>query len=180
MRIKVRGNLGNARISIQVDVGFGDVITPEPLWVEYPTILDNDKPRIQAYTLESAIAEKYQAMVSLDLVNSRMKDFYDIYFLSKKHSFDGPKIKKAIQETFDRRETELPTEVPIALTEAFFESDTKVKQWDAFIRKISDDRISKDPLKIVNRLKEFLWPVTEALKKGKGFKLAWREKEGWT
>ena len=69
VRITVRGNLGNARITIQVDVGFGDVITPRPLWVEYPTILDNNAPRIQGYTLESAIAEKYQAMVNLDLAN---------------------------------------------------------------------------------------------------------------
>ncbi len=80
--------MGNARITIQIDIGFGDVITPEPLYVEYPTIFDNKKPKIQAYTLESAIAEKYQAMVDLDLANSRMKDFYDIYFLSENHLFE--------------------------------------------------------------------------------------------
>src|SRR5699024_4329512 len=70
VRLKVRGHLGNARITIQIDVGFGDVITPSPLWVQYPTILDNDTPKLQAYTLESAIAEKYQAMVDLDMANS--------------------------------------------------------------------------------------------------------------
>lgn len=179
VRLKICGNLGNARITIQIDVGFGDVITPEPLWVEYPSILDNNKPKIQAYTLESAIAEKYQAMVSLDMANSRMKDFYDIYFLSELHSFNGNKIQKAIEATFDRRGTELPIEIPIALTEAFFENDAKVKQWNAFIRKVSDDQVPKDPLKIVNRVKEFLWPITESIQQEEDFALNWKEKEGW-
>lgn len=156
VRIKVRGNLGNARITIQIDIGFGDVITAEPLWVEYPTILDNDKPKVQAYTLESAIVEKYQAMVSLNLANSRMKDFYDIYFLSENHSFEGPKLQKTIEETFNRRETDIPTQIPIALTSAFFDEETKVSQWKAFLGKIADNQVPEDPLKMVNRLFDYL------------------------
>lgn len=179
VRIKVRGNLGNARITIQIDIGFGDIITPEPLWVEYPTILDNDKPKIQAYTLESAIAEKYQAMVSLDLANSRMKDFYDIYFLSDNHSFKGAKLQKAIEETFNRRETDIPVKVPIALTPAFFEDDAKVNQWKAFLEKISDDQVPEDPPKVVNRLKKFLWPITEALAQDKLLNKSWTEEKQW-
>jgi len=179
VRIKVRGNLGNARITIQIDIGFGDVITPEPLWVEYPTILDNNKPRIQAYTLESAIAEKYQAMVSLDLANSRMKDFYDVYFLSEKHSFEGPKLQRAIQETFSRRETGIPAQIPIALKPAFFEEETKVSQWNAFVGKIADDQVPRDPLKVVKRIKEFLWPVTIAIINGQFLKRTWMNFKKW-
>lgn len=179
VRIKVRENLGNARLNIQIDIGFGDVITPGPLWVEYPTILDNDQPKIQAYTLESAIAEKYQAMVDLDLANSRMKDLYDIYFLSENHSFEGEKLQKAIEETFERRETEIPTEVPIALTEAFFEDKTKVSQWDAFLGKISDDQVPKNSLKVVKRLEAFLWPATEASNQNKLFDSNWSQGKRW-
>lgn len=179
VRVKVRGNLGTARITIQIDIGFGDIITPEPLWIEYPTILDNDKPRIQSYTLESAIAEKYQAIVSLDLANSRMKDFYDIYFLSENHSFEGPKLQRAIEETFNRRETDIPTQIPIALTPTFFEDDTKVSQWNAFLDRISDDQVPKAPLKVVNRLKEFLWPITKSINETSSSGLFWKKNKGW-
>jgi len=79
VRIKFLGKLGNARIPMQIDIGFGDVVSPSPLWIEYPVLLDGDSPNLLAYTLESAIAEKYQAMVHLDMANSRMKDFYDIW-----------------------------------------------------------------------------------------------------
>jgi len=180
VRINVRGNLGNAQITIQIDVGFGDVITPGPLWVEYPTILDNNNLRIQGYTLESAIAEKYQAMIDLDMANSRMKDFYDIYFLSEHHSFKGEKLQKAIEETFDRRDTDIPAELPAALTKAFFEEDAKVKQWNAFIRKISDNQVPSDPITVAQRMKEFLWPITEAIQNQQAFALDWKEKGGWT
>ncbi|WP_138431927.1 nucleotidyl transferase AbiEii/AbiGii toxin family protein [Fodinibius saliphilus] len=179
VRIKVRGNLGNARITIQIDIGFGDVITPEPLWVEYPTMLDNNKPKIQAYTLESAIAEKYQAMVSFDLANSRMKDFYDIYFLSENHSFEGNELQKAIKETFERRETDIPIRIPTALSGDFFEDEAKVKQWNAFLSKISDNQVPKDHLKVADRLKVFLWPVSEALANSEHFDKYWEAGADW-
>jgi len=179
IRVKVRGNLGNARLTIQIDLGFGDVITPEPLWIEYPTILDEDNPRIRAYTLESSIAEKYQAMVNLDMANSRMKDFYDIYFLSERRSFEGTDIQRAIKETFDRRGTDIPTELPTALTENFYEDDTKEKQWIAFIGKISDDQLPKELRPVVNRIKTFLWPVTVSIQDQSDFTQNWKPAEGW-
>ncbi|WP_441001475.1 nucleotidyl transferase AbiEii/AbiGii toxin family protein [Fodinibius sp. SL11] len=180
IRVKVRGNLGNARITIQIDLGFGDVITPEPLWIEYPSILDEDTPKIRAYTLESSIAEKYQAMVNLDIANSRMKDFYDIYFLSEKRLFEGPVMQRAIKETFSRRETDIPTELPTALTEAFYEDETKKKQWKAFIGKISDDQLPKELSSIVGRVKAFLWPVTISIQDQSDFTQSWKPAEGWS
>ncbi|MDX1638885.1 MAG: nucleotidyl transferase AbiEii/AbiGii toxin family protein [Balneolaceae bacterium] len=179
IRVKVRGNLGNARITIQIDLGFGDVITPEPLWIEYPTILDEDTPRIRAYTLESSIAEKYQDMVNLDMANSRMKDFYDIYFLSEKRSFEGPDMQRAINETFSRRDTDIAKELPTAFTATFFEDDTKNKQWIAFIGKISDDQLPKELSSVVNRVKAFLWPVTRSILDQSDFTQTWEAAEGW-
>jgi len=180
IRVNVRGNLGNARITIQIDLGFGDVITPEPLWIEYPTILDEDTPRIRAYTLESSIAEKYQAMVNLDMANSRMKDFYDICFLSEKRSFEGPDMQRAIKETFRRRETKIPTELPTALSDAFYEDEIKKKQWKAFIGKISDDQLPIELSSVVGRVKAFLWPVTISIQDQSDFTQNWKPAEGWS
>lgn len=180
VRVKVRGNLGNARITIQIDIGFGDTITPGPLWVEYPAIFDEDRPRIQAYTLESSIAEKYQAMVSLDMANGRMKDFYDIYFLSEHQSFEGERLQKAIKATFERRETDIPAEIPTALTQRFYENEDKVRMWKAFIDKISDEQMPKELEKVVKRLRKFLWPVTEAINKGSEITQTWTKQAEWS
>lgn len=179
IRVKVRGNLGNARITIQIDLGFGDVITPEPLWIEYPSILDEDSPRIRAYTLESSIAEKFQAMVNLDMANSRMKDFYDIYFLSEHQSFDGIKLKRAIEETFERRETDIPQDTPTALTQRFYEDEDKIMMWKAFTDKISDEQMPKELGEVVERIFEFLWPVTEAISNSSDFIQKWTQQSKW-
>lgn len=165
IRISVRGKLGNARIHLQIDMGFGDVVTPEPLWVEYPTLIDGERPRIKAYTLESAIAEKYQAMVDMGLINSRMKDYYDIYYLAENRSFNGSQLQEAIKQTFKRRKAEIPQEIPTALAKSFYEDETKVKQWKAFIAKVSDDEVPSNLEEVVSRIVDFLWPVTEALHK---------------
>jgi len=162
-----------------VDIGFGDVITPEPLWVEYPTILDNDHPRIRAYTLESAIAEKYQAMVDLDMANSRIKDFYDIFFLSEKDSFEGSKLQTAIEQKFNRRETPLPNELPAALSGSFAKDDTKIKQWKAFRDKVSDEEVPDNLYDIIKGVKGFLWPVSYALANNENFHQHWEVGVGW-
>lgn len=144
VRLRVRGTLGSSRIHIQIDIGFGDAIVPGPLWVEYPVLLEGEAPKVKAYTLESAIAEKFQAMVALDLANSRMKDFYDIYFLIRNRSFEGIQIQKAIEATFKRRKTALPAEIPTALTEIFYSDAEKVRQWRAFRRNIDKYQTPED------------------------------------
>jgi predicted nucleotidyltransferase component of viral defense system len=179
VRVAIDGRLGNARIKIHVDIGFGDVITPGPLWIEYPTILDDDHPKLQAYTLESTIAEKYQAMVKLDLANSRMKDFYDIYFLTGNRSFEGRRLQKAIQNTFERRETEIPMDLPAALTDEFAKDAMKITQWNAFLNKLSSKQMPTDLAVVVERLANFLWPVTKAIKDDNDFKNRWIEGKKW-
>lgn len=107
-RVRLQAHLGQARISLQVDIGFGDVITPAAPEVEYPSLLDFPAPRLRVYPKETVIAEKFQAMVVLGFINSRMKDFYDVWLMSKEFSFAGRLLARAIQATFERRQTDLP------------------------------------------------------------------------
>jgi len=179
VRIKFLGKLGNARIPMQIDIGFGDVVSPSPLWVEYPVLLDGDSPELLAYTLESAIAEKYQAMVYLDMANSRMKDFYDIWYLMHNQSFEGSALQKAIELTFQRRKTALPETPPTAFTAAFYLDDGKETQWKAFKRKAGITDVSESLEKIVKAISVFLWPLNKRLISGEEFDSDWEPEKGW-
>ena len=118
---------------MQVDVGFGDAVTPAALEVDYPSLLDMPMPRLRAYPPETIVAEKLQAMVALGMLNSRMKDFFDLWAISQTFPFDGPVLGDALRATFTRRGTLLPAGTPIALTQAFADDAAKQAQWRAFI-----------------------------------------------
>ena len=135
IRVLARGLLGKIKLNLQIDVGFGDAVIPAPVEIELPQLLDLGKPVLLGYTPESAIAEKFQAMVALDMVNTRMKDFYDIWLLSTTLDVDYEVLAAAIHETFKRRHTALPSDTPAALTPAFTSDETKKRQWQAFLRK---------------------------------------------
>ncbi len=179
VRIKFLGKLGKAQIPMQIDIGFGDVVSPSPLWVEYPVLLDGDSPELLAYTLESAIAEKYQAMVYMDMANSRMKDFYDIWYLMHNQSFKGSALQKAIELTFQRRKTKLPNEPPTALTETFYSDEGKKNQWKAFKRKAGLTDVSETLEEVVKDISGFLWPINEHLNKEEEFDSIWQPQKGW-
>jgi len=115
-RIKLPARLGNARLNLQIDVGFGDAVTPEPAEIVYPALLDMPAPRVRAYPCETVIAEKLQALVAFDVAISRMKDFYDMWTLSKQFPFEGASLSAAIAATFNRRSTPIPNGAPTALT----------------------------------------------------------------
>ena len=134
-RVTLTGFLGKARIPVQVDVGFGDVVNPRAKKIRYPTILDFPAPSIRAYPRETVVAEKFQAMVILGIANSRMKDFFDMYVLARDFTFDGNTLVRAIRATFKRRNTEIPIEPPLALTDEFGRDDVKSVQWNAFVSK---------------------------------------------
>jgi len=138
VRVNVAARVGSARLELQIDVGFGDAITPGTSEVEYPTLLSMQAPRLDVYPKETVVAEKLQAMVFLGIANSRMKDFFDVWFLAKHFEFEGPTLARAIQATFERRKTDLPKAPPLALTRTFAEDDAKMKQWKAFISKTGD------------------------------------------
>ena len=129
VRIRCAGRLGNARVALQIDVGFGDVVTPGAQRIEYPTLLDFDAPRLLGYTPETAIAEKLEAMVVLDMANTRMKDFLDIWTLARGRAFSGELLAQAIDATFRRRRTALPAATPVALTAPFHSASAKQAQW---------------------------------------------------
>ncbi len=153
VRVKFLALLDNARIPVQVDVGFGDAVTPGLL--DYPTLLSMPTPRIQAYPVETVVAEKTEAVVHLGMLNSRMKDFYDIWFLARTFSFDLRILSAALQATFDRRKTPL---VPDGLQTLLVElsgDGAKRTQWRAFLRKGS--LAAPDDFSIVNdAIREFL------------------------
>jgi hypothetical protein len=124
-----------ARVHLQVDVGFGDAITPSATLVDFPALLDFPAPRLRAYPRETVVAEKLEAMVLLGMANSRMKDFYDIAVLASDFDFEGELLARAITATFERRGTPLPVKIPLALTDAFAQDATKQSQWSGFARK---------------------------------------------
>jgi nucleotidyltransferase AbiEii toxin of type IV toxin-antitoxin system len=155
IRIRFRGALDSARINMQVDIGFGDVVYPEPEESELPTMFDSPAPRLLCYSRESSIAEKFEAMVKLGVLNSRMKDFYDIWLLSRQFDFDGAKLAEAIRLTFERRGTALPTEIE-AFTKPFI--DAKQTQWTTFWKRLQQKKGSSLPLTLVNTILNFLYP----------------------
>jgi len=182
-RLSVMAYLGTARIPIQIDVGFGDVVVPRPSSVDYPTILDFDQPRLQAYTFESAIAEKYQAMVERGAFTSRMKDFYDIWWLSQHHPFDGVVLGQAVAATFKCRGTPVPEKKPVALTSAFITRRTEA-QWKAFYKKLhaqparsGDETLSLRA--VIDEIAEFLWPLTCSLSADSDAPATWPPGGSW-
>ncbi|MBE9582343.1 MAG: nucleotidyl transferase AbiEii/AbiGii toxin family protein [Proteobacteria bacterium] len=161
-RVMLTAFLGKARIPLQVDVGFGDVVTPEPRIIIYPTLLDFPAPRIRSYPHETVIAEKLQTVVVRGIANSRMKDFYDLYVLARDFAFDGETLTRAIGATFSRRRTEIPQEPPLALTEEFARDDVKSVQWTAFVRKSGIEQDVPQLLEVLSHLRQFLFPLLRA------------------
>lgn len=127
-RVTLLARLGPARLPVQVDVGIGDGVTPEPAWLEYPSLLDQPRPRLRAYRPATAIAEQVRAMVVLGSKNSRMRDFFDVHALAMHRSFDGTAAARALRTTFERRRTEIPTAEPLTVTPAFVEVEGKRAQ----------------------------------------------------
>jgi len=136
-RLRTTAALAGARISVVVDVGFGDAVEPGVEDIDLPVLLDLPSPRLRAYPQEAVIAEKLHAMVTLGLANSRMKDYYDVWMLLRTFEIDPGRLRQAIKATFDRRDTPVPTTVPHGLSDAFAVDAIKQQQWEAFARNLS-------------------------------------------
>ncbi|WP_327195013.1 nucleotidyl transferase AbiEii/AbiGii toxin family protein, partial [Sphingomonas sp. LH128] len=156
LRLRTTASIGGARISLTIDIGFGDAMEPGAEMLDYPSMLAFPAPRLRAYARETVIAEKFQAMVALGRANSRMKDFYDIWILSKSFDFSGDRLARAIAATFARRETAIPVDLPDALTPAFANDEQKQRQWNAFVRDVSANPGSLED--VVTSLADFLIP----------------------
>ena len=159
IRVRLVGYLGNARIAIQIDVGFGDAITPAPTIIDYPTILDLPAPRIRAYHPATVVAEKFNAMIVLGMMNSRLKDFYDVHVILRNMNIDDQELAEAIQATFERRNTPLPNEMPLVFTEDYVNDGNKETQWRAFLKRSQLADYDLPFSRIVHDLQQRLWPV---------------------
>jgi hypothetical protein len=177
VRMQFEVRLGSARITLQVDLGFGDVVTPAAAEVIYPTLLGFPAPTLLAYPKETVVAEKFQAMVLLGTANSRMKDFYDLWIISRRFGFDGSSLCRALRATFKRRETTLPDKPPAALTEGFSSDQNKLRQWQAFLKKSKAE--AQDLGQVVEALRLFLMPPAQAAAQGETFEQSWLAGGPW-
>ncbi|MDP7420594.1 MAG: nucleotidyl transferase AbiEii/AbiGii toxin family protein [bacterium] len=159
-RVTIIAHLGQARTTVRVDVGYGDAITPG--------------------AVETTIAEKLEAMVSLGMLNSRMKDFFDLWTMSTRLSFEGPVLVKAIRRTFERRSTNLPDEIPIALSESFYSNKDKMMQWNAFVKRIRAIEQTPSLSELIQNLSLFLWSPLRSASANKTFEKTWNPGGPWS
>lgn len=181
VRVKFKAYLDTARIPMQIDIGFGDVVLPEPSAIQMPTILDFPPPELQGYTRESIVAEKLHIMVSLGIINSRMKDYFDIWLLATHCTFTGFTLTQAIQVTFRQRKTEIPKS-PVGLSESFTRDAKKQKQWKAFLRRHRLESEMGIPISLdltVQVINAFLQPVLLALVEERPFEQIWEPGGPW-
>jgi len=179
VRLSFEARLGVAKIPIQVDIGFGDAVVPEPEPLDYPTLLDFPAPRLLAYPRETVVAEKFQSMVELGIANSRMKDFFDLWRLSRMFSFEGARLVDAIQATFERRRTLLPTIDPVCFTSDFSRNQNKQAQWAAFLKRAGVDAGGVSLFEVLPVLQRFLMPPTTAAAKREAFDTQWPAGGPW-
>lgn len=179
LRVRLKAYLGKASIPVQVDIGFGDVVTPDVNQIKFPTLLDFPNPILLAYPPESVVAEKFQAIVVLGIINSRMKDYYDIWWLSKLFAFDGEILKDAITATFHRRRTTIPSNVPFGLSHEFISDGVKQSQWRAFIERSNLRMDMKEIGTVVASVLDFIMPPTLAAHASESFRKIWSKGGLW-
>ena len=179
VRIKSFAFIGRSRIPIQIDIGFGDALVPGAISATLPALLDFPAPELRCYHQLTAIAEKFQAMVQLGELNTRMKDFYDIWNIIQHEKIDGTELQKACVATFETRKTPLDLEARF-FAEGFHRSPGKQTQWTAFIHKQGLKNIAPDNFEeIVGILQTFFRPMVETQLSGKAFPAHWGSSNKW-
>jgi len=179
VRVKFMGFLERSRIPMQIDVGFGDIIYPKPKIIDYPVILDFPKPHLKGYPAESVVSEKFEAMVKLGLLNSRMKDFYDIWLMMRQFDFNGLELAEALKRTFEHRKTDFPKAKPLFSEEIYDEKSDRQTLWKAFLIK-NDIKHAPEKLATTARaIEEFLIKPLDAINKKIEFKEEWKAPGLW-
>ena len=177
VKVSILGYLDKTKVPISIDIGFGDIVYPERMKMDFPVLLDMDIPKVYAYSINSVVAEKFEAFVSLGLANSRYKDFYDIYVLADRYNFDGTELMNAIKETFNHRSTSL--EEIVAFEDGFADDETRRIMWNSFVKK-KKALVKIGFVETVQLLKILLIPIVEAIKKNELFERTWsHEKKMW-
>ncbi len=170
--------LQNARVTIQIDMGFGDVVTPAAVPTAYPVLLDFAAPQLLGYPRETVVAEKFEALTKLGLLNSRMKDFYDLWVLSRQFDFDGATLAVAIQKTFANRKTAVRSR-PTGLTSEFGGDASKQAQWLGFLKKTKLEGVPAALQTVIDELVPFLGPVAAAVESQLAFDRRWVARGPW-
>lgn len=178
IRVMIEYHLAGAQDRVQVDIGFGDRVVPEPQMAHLPVLLDLPSPHLRVYPREAMVAEKLEAMVVHGIANSRMKDFYDLWTLAREFIFEGAVLCAAIGATFAGRGAAISAE-PVGLTAEFHEDRVKQRQWAAFLRKGRLEREGLGLTEVVRELRRFLLPPLQALAEGTPFEMVWDHKHGW-
>jgi len=179
LRVTMRARLGKIVIPIQVDIGFGDAVTPEPKAGPFPVLLDFPPPVLRLYPRETVVAEKFEAMEQLGLLNSRMKDYYDLWIVARQYAFDGELLCQAVRNTFRRRKTDLPAGEPEGLSEAYATDRAKNAQWTAFARRARLREGPRELKEAIELLRTFLLPVVETARQSKAFRSHWPAGGPW-
>lgn len=176
-RVLMEARMDNVRLKIQVDFGVGDVVVPGPRMIQYPVLLGCDSIQLLAYPVETAIAEKLQAMIALGSTNSRMKDFYDVWVCSAHLDFNSKTLLEAISATFENRQTPIPAEEPQAFSAEFVRAQRI--QWNAFVKKIGEEHLTDVFGKVIGDLGIFAMPAFRALASGANLTRQWKAESGW-
>ncbi len=165
-RITFRAALAGARIPVQIDVGFGDAVTPGPEIIQYPAMLEFPAPSLRAYPVYTVVAEKLHAMVALGLDNTRMKDFYDLWVIARRFKLETPLLGGAIAATFERRRTAIPASIPVALTREFSQTASRQSQWNGFVRRnrLPADGVTLEQTQVV--IVELVLPALQVARGG--------------
>jgi predicted nucleotidyltransferase component of viral defense system len=177
-RVELEGRLGNARISIQIDVGFGDIVIPQPQTITFPVLLDGPAPKIRAYTPETTVAEKLHAVVTLGIRNSRMKDFFDLVVISRTMTFEGTVLARAIKATFEKRGDQVPREEPFAFTNEFARDITKQRQWAAFVNR-GNLEFTTNFEEVIEEIRRFVLTPLRIAATSEAFDKSWGPKGPW-
>lgn len=180
VRVRFRGFLERARIPMQIDIGFGDIVYPRPKVIDYPTILDFPKPHLKGYPPESVVSEKFEAMVKLGLLNSRMKDFYDLWLMTRQFDFDRANLGEALKRTFAHRKTELPEKPPLFAEEIYDETSDRQTLWKAFLQKGQIQNTPQKLKEIARTIEDFLSHPIEAIHKKSEFVSDWKASGPWS
>ena len=177
VNVSITAYLDRTKVPVSIDIGFGDIVYPERMKMNFPVLLDMEAPEVYAYSIYSVIAEKFEAFVSLGLANGRYKDFYDIYVLSENYGLDGEELQNAIKETFAHRGTGFDD---IVAFEAEFTEDTvRQNRWDSFIKK-KKAMVKVDFTEVIEQSKKLLMPIVESINKNEDFRLKWNQnKKDW-
>lgn len=180
MRLTLGCTLGGAKLRVQVDVGFGDAVTPGATDAAYPRLLmDLPEPNLRIYPKETVVAEKLEAIAKLGMLNTRFKDYYDLAFLSRTFDFDGASVVAAITATFERRGTPIPNGLPVGLTKAFATDAAKTGQWAAFQRRLGEGPTRESLADVISALVAFLGPPLKSAADGAVFGESWSPAEKW-